>query len=166
MKIESQRFGSIECSEEDAITFPAGIIGFPDDTRFILIQHKASSAIGWLQSTTSPHVSLPVVSAHGLAPEYPDVPVANAARAIGLEGEEGDFAVLAVLCARSGLPATVNLLAPIVINASTRSGGQVFLDGSRFTTRELFVMPAAEGNTAAEDNEEGAAPELAEAATP
>lgn len=166
MKIESQRFGSIECSEEDAINFPAGIIGFPEDTQFILMQHKTSSAIGWLQSTTSPHVSLPVVSAHGLAPEYPDVPVSNAARAIGLEGEEGDFAVLAVLCARSGLPATVNLLAPIVINASTRTGGQVFLDGSRFTTRELFVMPAAASEAASDDTQEDGAEGLAEAATP
>ena len=165
MIIESQRFGTIECSEEDIINFPAGIIGFPDDTQYILIQHKTSSAIGWLQSTTSEHVSLPVVSAHGLAPEYPDVPVANAARAIGLEGEEGDFAVLAVLCARSGLPATVNLLAPIVINAATRTGGQVFLDGSRFTTRELFVMPTAAAESAADDTQD-ASPKLAEAATP
>ncbi|MCA9647475.1 MAG: flagellar assembly protein FliW [Polyangiaceae bacterium] len=165
MIIESQRFGTIECSEEDVINFPAGIIGFPDDTQYILLQHKTSSAIGWLQSTTSAHVSLPVVSAHGLAPEYPDVPVGNAARGIGLEGEEGDFAVLAVLCARSGLPATVNLLAPIVINAATRTGGQVFLDGSRFTTRELFVMPAAEVESASDDTQD-AAPELAEAATP
>ncbi len=67
-----------------------------------------------------------------------------AAHAAGLQGSEDDFAVLVVLCAPIGQPATVNLLAPIVINSETRTGGQVILDGSRFSTREVFVAPVAE----------------------
>jgi len=59
----------------------------------------------------------------------------------GIVGEEQEFAVLAVLSAPRGQPATVNLLAPLVINSVTRAGAQVFLEGSRFTTRELFVTP-------------------------
>jgi flagellar assembly factor FliW len=53
-----------------------------------------------------------------------------------------DFAVLAVLSAPRSQPATVNLLAPLLINSVTRRGAQVFLEGSRFTTRELFAIPA------------------------
>ena len=59
----------------------------------------------------------------------------------GLEGPEDALAVMVVLCALSGQPATVNLLAPIVVNATTRRGAQVILEGTRFTTREMFVLP-------------------------
>jgi hypothetical protein len=34
-------------------------------------------------------------------------------------------------------------LAPLLINSVTRQGAQVFLEGSRYTTRELFVLPKA-----------------------
>jgi flagellar assembly factor FliW len=50
---------------------------------------------------------------------------------------------MVVLCALSGQPATVNLLAPIVVNASTRTGAQVILEGTRFSTREFFALPEA-----------------------
>jgi flagellar assembly factor FliW len=53
---------------------------------------------------------------------------------------------MAVLSAPRGGPATVNLMAPIVVNASTRKGAQVHLEGTRFSTRELFVLPKAEAN--------------------
>jgi hypothetical protein len=33
------------------------------------------------------------------------------------------------------------MLAPVVINATSRVGAQVFLEGSRFSIRESFVGP-------------------------
>ncbi len=163
MNIESTRFGSIECEETDIIEFASGIIGFPEEKRFILIRHGESQAIGWLQSAGDSTLAFPVVSAHGLMPEYPDVPVHRAAVAAGLEGTEEDFAVMAVLSAPQGQPATVNLLAPVVVNSSTRKGAQVFLEGSRFTTRELFMMPPMEEEQEAAGD---AVPEAQAAAAP
>jgi flagellar assembly factor FliW len=52
-----------------------------------------------------------------------------------------DLAILAVLSAPRNQAATVNLLAPLIVNSRTREGAQVFLEGSRFSTRELFVVP-------------------------
>jgi flagellar assembly factor FliW len=97
--------------------------------------------IAWLQSAQTPALAFPVVSAHGLVVDYPDVPLGPVAEKTGLSGEDDDFAVLAVLTAPRGQPATINLLAPLLINSVSRHGAQVFLEGSRFTTRELFVVP-------------------------
>ena len=170
MKIESSRFGAIECEETDTIEFKHGVIGFPQEKRFILIQHGETGTIGWLQSAITPEIAFPVVSAHGLMPEYPAVPVSSATEAAGLEGGEDNFAVMVVLSAPEGQPATVNLLAPLVVNAATRQGAQVFLDGSRFTTRESFVLPsiASEEETDVEEVEDEleAQPEPAAAAAP
>jgi hypothetical protein len=53
----------------------------------------------------------------------------------------------------------VNLLAPLLINSRTRSGAQVFLDGSRYSTRELFVVasPGAEKTAGEEEPQARAA---------
>ena len=141
MQIETTRFGLVEVPEEALIHFKTGIIGFPRESTFALIPHGDSKLIAWLQSATTPALAFPVVSAHGLVGDYPDVPLVPVAEKAGLSGEQDDFAVLAVLSAPRNLPATINLLAPLLINSVTRQGAQVFLEGSRFTTRELFVIP-------------------------
>jgi flagellar assembly factor FliW len=143
MNIESQRFGTLDINEDELLSFPAGVIGFPTEQRFALVPHHGSGYIAWLQSVSTPQLAFPVVSAHAFGDKYPDVPVATAAQEAGLEGSEESLAVMVVLCALSGQPATVNLLAPIVVNATTRTGAQVILEGSRFSTREFFALPDA-----------------------
>ena len=141
MQINSQRFGLVQIDDEAVLNFPAGIIGFPRENAFALIPHHGSQYLAWLQSVTKPELAFPVVSAHYFLEGYPDIPVTPAANAAGVSGKEDDFAVLAVLCAPIGQPATVNLLAPVIVNSETRTGAQVILDGSRFGTREVFVAP-------------------------
>jgi flagellar assembly factor FliW len=158
MQINSQRFGVVELEDDAVLRFPEGIIGFPREQSFALIPHQGSSYLAWLQSVTKPELAFPVVSAHYFLDGYPDVPVSPAAHAAGVQGNEGDYAVLVVLCAPIGQPATVNLLAPIVVNSETRTGAQVILEGSRFSTREIFVAPTVERPT---DESSGTAPALA-----
>lgn len=153
MQINSQRFGVVELEDDAVLNFPEGIIGFPREQRFALIPHHGSTFLAWLQSVTKPELAFPVVSAHYFLDGYPDVPVSPAAHAAGVQGKEEEFAVLVVLCAPIGQPATVNLLAPIVINSESRTGAQVILEGSRFSTREAFVAPAAPAPTADEASE-------------
>ena len=141
MQINSQRFGVVDLQDDAVLSFPSGIIGFPREQAFALIPHQGSSYLAWLQSVTNPALAFPVVSAHFYGDAYPDISVVEAAHANGIQGAGDDFAVLAVLCAPIGQPATVNLLAPIVVNSTTRLGAQVILEGSRFSTREVFVAP-------------------------
>ena len=141
MEIETSRFGKVSASEDDVIRFPSGIIGFREEKAFVLIPHGDSTLVGWLQSAATPELAFPVVSAHGLVDEYPDVPIHQVAERAGLGGTEDELAVLAVMTAPLQQPATVNLLAPLIVNATTRTGAQVFLEGSRFTTQELFALP-------------------------
>jgi flagellar assembly factor FliW len=153
MQINSQRFGVVNLDDDAVLNFPDGIIGFPRERAFVLIPHQGSSYLAWLQSVTVPELAFPVVSAHYFSTTYPDIPVGPAAHAAGIQGSEEDFAVLAVLCAPIGQPATVNLLAPIVVNSETRTGAQVILDGSRFSTREVFVAPTAPVRASEEKSE-------------
>lgn len=141
MTIESERFGPIQATPDEVIEFPEGIIGFPNEREFILVLHGRSDSVAWLQSTENPAFALPVVSAHGFGKNYPDVPLDAVARTAGVFEEDEDVAVMAVLSAPKGGPATVNLMAPIVVNVATRKAAQVLLDGTRFSTRELYFAP-------------------------
>lgn len=154
MQINSQRFGLVQLDDEAVLNFPAGIIGFPREQAFALIPHQGSQYLAWLQSVNKPELAFPVVSAHYFLDGYPDIPVTPAANAVGVSGSEEDFAVLVVLCAPIGQPATVNLLAPIVVNSATRTGAQVILDGSRFSTREVFVAPQPAAEAQADTKQE------------
>lgn len=146
MNIESQRFGTIDINEDELLTFPSGVIGFPREQQFALVPHHGSGYIAWLQSVSTPGLAFPVVSAHAFGEKYPDVPVEAAAKEAGIEGDDEALAVMVVLCALSNQPATVNLLAPIVVNATTRQGAQVILEGTRYSTREFFALPDAAAN--------------------
>ena len=125
MRIQTSRFGNFEVDDKDPIHFPQGMIGFPEEKQFVLLRHRDDSAIGWLQSTTNSGLAFPVVSIDALAVVYPainavPVPVP------GQKAEEADpHAVMAVLCASAGQPATVNLLAPIVVNVRSRKGAKM-----------------------------------------
>ncbi|MGC4064339.1 MAG: flagellar assembly protein FliW [Polyangiaceae bacterium] len=156
MIVKSDRFGAIEVDTADVLSFPTGIVGFPRETEFVLIRKADSQVVGWLQSVHTSYLTLPVVSAHVLAPRYPDVAIEPFAERAGLGSDLEELAVLAVLSAPPGQPATVNLMAPVIVNAVTRVGAQVLLEGTRFTTRELFIIPAqvaTEGDTALPSSE-------------
>jgi flagellar assembly factor FliW len=141
MRIETTRFGTVEVADEELLRFHSGIIGFPEERLYVLIPHGTSQTIAWLQSVHTPELAFPVVSAHGFVVDYPDVPLLPIVRRMDVGDNLEDLAILVVMSAPRNQPATVNLLAPLIINSRTRTGVQVFLDGSKYTTRELFVIP-------------------------
>lgn len=140
MIIQTQRFGALEFADNCLLDFPGGVIGFPREGKFVLIPHKSSTYLAWLQSATSPELAFPVVSAHAFGDEYSDVAVVEAAKLSSICGPAGQCAVMVVLCATAGQAATVNLLAPVVVNSQTRQGAQVILEGTPYSTHEPFVL--------------------------
>jgi len=143
MKVESSRFGTLEVDDKKVIGFPKGLIGFPEEDSFVMVHHKGSDVVAWLQSTKTPTLALPVVSVHQFGPAYPDVPLDDAAQRAGLDGSPDDMAALVVLCASPGTPATVNLQAPIIVDAAKWKGVQTILEGTKYSTREVFMVPAS-----------------------
>ncbi len=149
MHIETTRFGSLDLDETKIIHFPQGLIGFPEEKSFVMINHRGLDTLAWLQSTRSPAIALPVVSVQAFAPHYPDVSLEDAARRAGLDGSADDMCALVVLCATPRAPVPVNLVAPIIVNAVSWTGVQTILEGTKFTTREVFVLPKGQAETAA-----------------
>jgi flagellar assembly factor FliW len=149
MIVNTRRFGEIEIEPREVVHFPVGIAGFPEERAFILVRTKETGSIAWLQSVRTPGLALPLVSAHLFGDAYPDVNYLPIAESAGIGSSLDELALMVVLSAPQGAPATVNLLAPIVVNTESRIGGQLFLDGTSFGTREMFVIPDAAKSSSA-----------------
>ncbi len=132
MRIEGTRFGEIDIEDGRVITLEAGLIGFPGETRFVLLKPENGSAIGWLQSLTTPALAFPVLSSDAIGPSYAPAELAGLAKTASLETES--LSVLVIVAARRQEPRFVaNLLAPIVVDASSKRGAQVVLDAKAYS---------------------------------
>ncbi len=150
MKIVSERFGELDLDDKDIIRFPNGLIGFPGEHDFVLLRPREDSAVGWLHSIHDTSLAFPVVATEMLSVDYPDVPLEEALKRANLGGSPEVICLMAVLSVSSaGLDATVNLLAPIIVNVETHQGAQVLLERSRFSTREQFLLAPAETSASA-----------------
>jgi flagellar assembly factor FliW len=137
MEIETTRFGRIEVDAERIITFPRGLLGFPNHSRFALIQTGEENYFFWLQSVDEAQLAFVVCDPSIFFKDY-EVPVREETQQ---ELELADLASLQVfvICNKVDEWLTGNLLGPLVVNASNRIGSQVVLTEKKWTTRQPLI---------------------------
>jgi flagellar assembly factor FliW len=160
MIVKTDRFGSLDIPDDESIAFPNGLVGFPNDDQFVLVVPRDEARIAWLQSTRTPSLALPVVSLHETAMDVPFDDYVKVTHDLGLADDVDDCAVMLVVTTGPNRSATVNLLAPILVNAATRVGVQALLDlDPQMLTMPLCLRPV--GEPAIESSEETQEPEEA-----
>ena len=82
MDIETTRFGRLSVEDERIITFPNGLLGFPDHTRFALIQTGEENYFFWLQSVDEPNLAFVVTDPSIVFKDY-EVPIKDETQGIG-----------------------------------------------------------------------------------
>ena len=138
--LRSQRFGDYDIPVDRVLHFPDGLIGLPTARRFALLDsNRAESPFRCLVCLDLPELGFVVCDPIRLWPEYAaDVPVPDGARA-------ADVAVLAIVTVpQDARDMTANLMAPLVVDSTSRVGVQLVLDTGRYGTRHPLVAPAAE----------------------
>jgi flagellar assembly factor FliW len=142
MDIESTRFGRLSVGDERIITVPKGLLGFPNHTRFALIQTGAENYFFWLQSIDEPNLAFVVTDPSIFFKDY-DVPIREETQA-ELQLSDISLAQVFVICNKVDEWLTGNLLGPIVVNAANRTGQQVVLTEKKWTTRQPLLKLQAE----------------------
>ena len=141
MEIESTRFGRLSVDEERVITFPGGLLGFPEHTQFALIQTGEENYFFWLQSADDPNLAFVVTDPSIFFKDY-DVPLREEMQQ-DLKLEDPQFVQVFVICNKVGDWLTGNLLGPIIVNAQNRLAQQVVLTEKKWTTRQpLLKLPS------------------------
>ncbi len=127
MVVQTGRFGQIEVSTDEIISIPSGILGFPDDQNFCLVDPGDETLILWLQSLTNPRLAFPVLEPRIFKSNYIVRLSAAELRELRLASIH-EASVFTILTIPSQLPEmTANLKAPLVINVRDRIAKQVVL---------------------------------------
>lgn len=138
MDIKSTRFGVITVDDERIMTFPKGLLGFPELTRFALIQTGEDNYFFWLQCVDEPNLAFVVTDPSIFFKDY-DVPVREETQA-ELQLDDASFAQVFVICNKVEEWLTGNLLGPIVVNTQNRLACQVVLTDKKWTTRQPLLQ--------------------------
>ena len=136
LKVKTSRFGEIEVEPSKVITMPHGMIGFPEERRFVLLHHGENSPFHWLQSLDREDLAFVCVSPLLFDPKY-QVALGGADTRLMQVKDPEDIQVWVVVTIPHGQPEkmTANLKAPVVINLKTRLGSQVIMDDSKYEVR-------------------------------
>lgn len=144
MLIETTRFGSLEVDDQRLITFPQGMLGFPDLHTYALVQTGENSGFYWLQSTECTDLAFVVCDPRMFLAEY-RVQIRPAdLEEIGLADLDRSQTFIVVNKVDGML--TGNLQGPIVVNVDNREAKQVVLNDRRYSTRHplMLIRKAAE----------------------
>ncbi len=133
MLIESERLGSVEVDESKVLEFPDGLLGFPDARRFALVDAGDDATYFWLQALDDPHLAFLAAVPWAFFPDYePELPEVDRA---ALDIVDPVDAVVLCLLTFTDEAVTANLLGPLVVNATTRSGRQIVLGDSGYSAQ-------------------------------
>ncbi|WP_226580603.1 flagellar assembly protein FliW [Halobacillus litoralis] len=140
MKIKTKHFGDVEVKEEGCFHFEHGLPGFENYHTFALLPVDEKGVYMALQSIDESGIALIVTNPYLFLTDYEfDLDESTIAET-QLEIPE-DAAVYNVLTLRESLQqSTINLKAPIVLNARTKKGKQVILNNESYQTKHpLFI---------------------------
>ena len=134
--ISSTRFGKIEIDKSLVFEFSAPIIGYDKHKFFALIDNKPDSPFKWLQSVEDPELAFPVTLPSYFNIDYTFTIEDADADLLEIKQAE-DIMAINIVSIPQDCPqnATVNLLAPIVINTNTNSAMQIILKNTNYQVK-------------------------------
>lgn len=132
MKVKTGRFGELTIDANEIITIKNGIFGFPNDTRFCLVDPADDTLILWLQSLDNPEVAFPLLEPKIFKTDYSVRLSGSELRELELDNIN-QSAVFSILTIPSDITQmTANLKAPLVINLKRQVARQVVLQENEY----------------------------------
>lgn len=137
MIIETSRFGQIEIDEQRLIEFQSGILGFPDNSHYALVQAGKGSGFYWLQAVDRPDLAFVVCDPRLFASDY-TVPIrSDELVELGVKAPKDAQVFIIVNKVEDLLMG--NLQGPLVVGVETRLGRQLVLTDRRYSTRHPLM---------------------------
>jgi flagellar assembly factor FliW len=141
LKIPTRRFGTVEIAQDQVVYVPEGLIGFPSQKRYVLLEHKKGSPFVWFQALDEEDLAFLLLDPLLCKPDYEFLISPEDRKALELPDScEGMQTLVIVNIMPEGpLEITANLLGPVVMNVKKRLARQIVLYQSPYSTR--FPLP-------------------------
>lgn len=139
MNVASTRFGILNVPPETLLTFPSGLLGFPEWTRYVMLDHDTDAPFKWLHCAEEASLAFVVIDPALFNRNY-HVTISEEAR-VEVEGNETDeLSLVVILTIPSTDPSavTANLRGPLLMNPRTRLCKQLVLTEDYPTRYPVF----------------------------
>ena len=160
MRIHTINFGDLEIADDTIIRFEDGLPGFQQLRRFVILEMDDIKPFHYLQALPdddTPPIALYLINPFLVDPIYEFRLTDSDMEAIK-STNSAELTVYAVATIPADpREATLNLMAPIVINERDRRGRQVILHDSKYSVRHP-LLSGTESNTTESSNDETANP--------
>jgi flagellar assembly factor FliW len=151
MLIHTVNFGNLEILEDKVITFKEGLPGFPQIRRFAILEREEIRPFQYLQALDDPPISLFVINPFLVDPGY-EFRLSDSDMEDVCSKNSEELAVYAVATIPADpSQATLNLMAPIVVNDRARCGKQVILHESKYAVKHPLLSNADTGESRAQE---------------
>ncbi|MCD5406275.1 MAG: flagellar assembly protein FliW [Desulfotomaculum sp.] len=140
---------------ENVVTFKSGLPGLPAElTEFQLLAVEQNSPFFLLKSVVEETICFIVINPFNFLPEYQfELPAAEKNK-LNLNDQQNTAKKVAIFCivnVSEGLPkATVNLMAPLVVNTETNQAKQIVLSGDQYAIRHPLPVDGLQQSVTAE----------------
>ncbi len=151
--VPTSRFGEIVVDLSKKIDIIGGLLGFPDSTRYIVLDHEQDSPFKWLQSLDEGEVAFVICDPLSFFPEYRIQVRKDELTNMKADSVE-DFVIFVILSLHGDVnDMTANLQGPIIVNAKYRVGRQIVLKDSGYQTRHKLFEDITQDIEQAQDEE-------------
>lgn len=143
MYAKTRFFGEVEIEDDKVISFEQGIIGFPDSHNYTLLydsEKGEESMISWLQSLDEPQLAFPVIDPLKICPDYSPRIDEELLQPLGELTEENLLVLVTITVPSNVEDMTINLKAPIVINADLRKASQLIIEDDLPVRYKMYHM--------------------------
>ena len=122
MKIRTTRFGIVDMPREEIFHMPFGMLGFPENRKFVIIQDKEVFPFYWYQSVEDPDLAFVITSPFTFVADY-DVDIEDvlmkASWDKNCDKNVLEFYVVVTIPNGSPEKMTANFIGPVVVNTKT-----------------------------------------------
>lgn len=142
MQIETKYFGQINIGEDKILHFEDGLFGFEEYKDYTILfdsEGGEDALFSWLQSTTEKSLAFPVVNPLRVKADYDPIVEDALLQSLGEFAEDDMLVLLLATVPADVKKASVNMKAPLVINAGTRKGIQIIAENSDYEIKHYLI---------------------------
>lgn len=137
MNIEAKYFGNVSYNKDDIVEIINGLFGFEEYSQYLCIPFQEDdSAMLSLQSLDDENLSFILMNPFSLISDYTVTLNAQDKKDLGADDNDSNIAYYVICVIRDSVASsTVNLKAPLAINAATNKAKQIILENTPYTFR-------------------------------
>ncbi|MBP3284527.1 MAG: flagellar assembly protein FliW [Clostridia bacterium] len=141
MLLNTKNFGEVEIKDDDIIFFEYGVPGFENMTKFVILgkTDAEDDPFFWLQSVQNPNLAFVIMDPRDLVPDYEAEIDTFTANMLKITDPNDALIYCIVTVPQDIQKISINLKAPVIINAKENRGCQVVQESDKYKFKHIIT---------------------------